>query len=106
MKEDMFHATLSLRPSDALGGYFASTTTTFTATGVARGDVRPIASQPIPRSGSHEPTTTLAGSTPPALHAITTRDVEEGEREVREGGWIRLEDLRRELRELDDESEH
>jgi len=40
----------------------------------------------------------LAGSASSALGRITARDIEEGERAVREGRWISLADLRRELR--------
>ena len=43
----------------------------------------------------------MAHSAAPALYAITALDVHEGERQVHEGRWISLTDLRRELRDQD-----
>lgn len=76
-------------------------TTTFAATAVAQGTSGAITVRSTGQLETYSHTTNSADSAPSAWNAITARDIDEGEREVREGHWISLAELRRELRDQD-----
>lgn len=81
------------------GALFTAFSTPFTSSTVPAGEPATIEVRPTEQVVAFSHTTTPTDTAATALDVITAADIEAGERDVREGRWISLAELSRELRE-------